>query len=587
MLLIKFIYKLFPLLCLFTAFIPELIAQPAYEQGYFSPPLSIPMRLSGNFGEIRPGHFHSGLDIKTDSTIGKAVLAAADGYIYRIKVSSAGFGKAIYMNHANGLVTVYGHLHHFTDSMEQFTQLAQYQKESFDIELFPDSNQFRFKKGDLIAWSGNTGGSQGPHLHFEIRDAKTEKPINPLLFGFPITDTIPPILESLLFKSVENLKNKEKPVSLVYKLINLNSDPDTLILSGLYQLAFKGFDRCINEPNQFGIFEITLFADNKIIYHFKQTTFAFDETRYANASIDFEENNRNGEIFQRCYRLPCDFFSLHEDTSQHAIIEVIGDKMVQLKLVLTDYHQNTTEKIIYLNPTVKMEMKNSKTTTNSAQIYKKAAKSNLNWITRPILWNKKNTIKTSGLLLEIPKGALYDNEQIKFAEIKSVKTLFNQEKQFTFEKITPLHIPAKLTLWAPGFPDSLKSKALIALINEKQKPGSAGGQFKGDSISTTIRNLGTFAILADTVKPIIENYVWVTDTLFKTNLLTITISDNLSGIASFRSTLNGTWLLMEYDEKTSTLFHAFPDIKEAEGKLLYLEVADKKQNKTIYETIIN
>ena len=163
-----------------------------YAKNYFRNPLDIPIDLAANFGEIRPNHWHMGLDIKTNHRENLPVYAAADGYIAKVRVEPAGFGQAVYINHPNGLTTVYGHLNSFTPELQQYIINEQYKKESWQTDIDLPSTFFPVKKGQLIAYSGNTGGSQGPHLHFEIRDTKTTRCLNPLLFGFPLQDNISP-----------------------------------------------------------------------------------------------------------------------------------------------------------------------------------------------------------------------------------------------------------------------------------------------------------------------------------------------------------------------------------------------------------
>jgi murein DD-endopeptidase MepM/ murein hydrolase activator NlpD len=167
-------------------------AQEPLPQNYFRSPIDTAILLAGNFGELRPNHFHAGIDIKTNNREGMPVHAAAEGFVSRIKISSFGYGKVIYVTHPNGFVTVYGHLRSFNDTIGTYIKRQQYAQKTFEIEVFPKSTEFPVKKGEVIAFSGNTGNSGGPHIHFEIRDEKSEKAINPLLFGLPVTDNKKP-----------------------------------------------------------------------------------------------------------------------------------------------------------------------------------------------------------------------------------------------------------------------------------------------------------------------------------------------------------------------------------------------------------
>ena len=163
----------------FLFFISVSMAQNSYPQDYFQSPLEIPLILSGTFAELRSNHFHSGLDIKTQQQSGLKVMAAASGFVSRIKVSHFGYGKALYITHPNGYTTVYAHLQNFNPEIDAYIKHRQYKNESYEIELFPKAGELLVNNGDIVAYSGNTGGSGGPHLHFEIRN-KQEHPMNPM-----------------------------------------------------------------------------------------------------------------------------------------------------------------------------------------------------------------------------------------------------------------------------------------------------------------------------------------------------------------------------------------------------------------------
>ena len=163
-----------------------------YPDDYFDSPLRIPLLLSGSFAEMRSNHFHGGLDIKTQGHAGYGVHAAAEGWISRIAVASGGYGNALYVSHPNGYMTVYAHLDRFAEPIASYIKALQYEQETFEVQSFPGKDKFPVAKGQQIAWSGNSGSSAGPHLHFEVRDEQTSEPVNPALWGFDITDTTPP-----------------------------------------------------------------------------------------------------------------------------------------------------------------------------------------------------------------------------------------------------------------------------------------------------------------------------------------------------------------------------------------------------------
>jgi len=180
----------------------NILSDKPKDKTLFISPVKIPLLLSANFGELRIDHFHSGIDIKTQGVTGQEIVSASFGYIYRIGVSPGGFGKALYIKHPSGYSTVYGHLDRFTPEIDEYVKERQYEKKSFLVTLYPPKEKFTVKQGDLIAYSGNSGSSGGPHLHYEIRRSENEKPVNPLVFDFGIRDNIDPVIEKLFIYPV-------------------------------------------------------------------------------------------------------------------------------------------------------------------------------------------------------------------------------------------------------------------------------------------------------------------------------------------------------------------------------------------------
>jgi hypothetical protein len=576
-LLIKFISRSFQWFCLVICFRCSCAGQ-VYPVNYFRAPLEIPLRLAGNFGEIRDGHYHSGIDIKTDSVIGKEVLAAADGYVSRIKVSAVGFGKALYITHPNGYVTVYGHLHHFADSINSYVTANQYEKENFETEIFPDSGIFCVSKGDLIAWSGNTGGSEGPHLHFEIRDAITEKPINPLLFGINVADTLPPVPEKILFRSIN--ENETIGNDTIIKIqAGLADKADTILLTGKYALEFKGYDFASGESNKLGIYDTRLYVNDTLAYELRLSTFAFDETRYANAHIDYPRKLQSGEIYQRCYKLPGDLFSLNQSNSQN-IFNFLPGTTTYLRLEMEDEHCNiTVRRMLVLAPQA--------TVRNNPSVKVDIGPGRKPEVMRlPLSWEKENIFRSEDASLIIPTGALYEDCMLTYYKSDVAKGRFKDDYLHTFKIPEPAHVNCTLSIRATDFPVLLRNKALIAQVTGNNKLIYTGGTFKSDSITTRVRTFGTFRVVFDTIPPVIENYTIQTDSLFKNQLLSVKITDDLSGIGYYKATLDGAWILMEYDEKRGMLFYTFSKKEAVENKNLVVEVRDKKENTTIYQCTI-
>ena len=284
-------------------------AQPAsIPRYYFRNPLGIPMQLVANFGELRPDHWHMGLDIRTDSKENQPVYAAAEGYISHIGVRPQSFGRFIIIRHPNGLSTLYAHLNDFFPALEQFVKEQQYKQESWAIELDFAKEKFPVYKSQFIAYSGNTGGSQGPHLHFEIFDTKTEKRINPLLFDFQISDKVPPNILKLAVYDRSKSVFEQTPLvfSLKYTDTGYIIPKLRVMKTGLNKMSFaiQAYDKMIASGSADGIYSAKLYLDDEPQVSFVLDSIDYDESLYINAHIDYRYKQNGGASLQHLSMLP-------------------------------------------------------------------------------------------------------------------------------------------------------------------------------------------------------------------------------------------------------------------------------------------
>jgi len=273
-------------------------------EGYFKNPLDIELKLSGTFGELRSNHFHSGLDIKTNQRTGLKVYATAAGYVSRIKIERYGYGKAIYITHPNGYTSVYAHLSKLSPRIEKYLKKKQYAKESFEIQLFPGDLDLRVDQGEVVAYSGNSGGSGGPHLHFEIRDSAS-KPINPMMMGIEIPDSKKPLVKQVMAYPLDEsstINGKNKPTQLrLIPLKNGGYKTEKLNAYGLIGIGVNTSDKQNGSNNQNGVYQITTSFNGSPNFEVCFDTYAFNETRYLNQMIDYgffkENKSRISKLF--------------------------------------------------------------------------------------------------------------------------------------------------------------------------------------------------------------------------------------------------------------------------------------------------
>lgn len=546
-----------------------------YPQDYFRSPLDIPLYLSGNFGELRSNHFHAGIDIKTQGVEGMKIYAVADGYVSRIKVSPYGYGNAIYVTHPNGYTSVYGHLQKYSDKIAKVVKAAQYREEKFAVQLFPAPYSIQVEKGEIIAYSGNTGGSGGPHLHFEIRDTKSEHPINPLFFGFEVKDNRPPDIDAITIfplndSSLINGSNNKKRFTARGSNGNFSlTTPYPISLHGLFGFGIESVDRMSGTHNKYGLHNIKLKHNEEVIFEQQIDEFAFYEGRYINAHIDYETYAQRRRRVQRSFVLPGNNLRIYKTLKNDGKVLLNDGKTHQMEYILSDLFNNQS--------TLAFEVEAQKT----------QAEQEMDELTnkkvRYFPYNQRNTFIQDDLLVDLPKGVLYDDIYFQYRkDDKHPKTI--SPIYWIHDYHTPLHSYTTVSIKKSGLSAEEKSKALIVSTTNGQSFYAEGGSWKGDNISVRTRSFGGYAISIDSIPPqIIPINIYPGAKMSGRWSISIKIKDENSGIDSYRAEVDGKWILMEYDYKKDMLYYFF-DEKVPSGKHDFqLTVVDNVGNKSIYK----
>jgi len=535
------------------------------KQNIFNPPLEIPLVLAGNFGEIRSNHFHSGVDFKTNGQSGYTVFAAADGYITRIKVASGGYGNAIYIQHPSGYQTLYGHLSAFRKDIAAYVKKEQYKQERFGVDLYFQSKQFKIKKGDYIALSGNTGSSQAPHLHFEIRDSKTQNPVNPLLFNFDVSDTRPPKLYSAYLYSLTGRKNLKKPVKVSLSGKNGEYRPinnRVYSIDELCGLGIETIDFLDDSNNKCGIFEFELSLDGELIFKSKIDEFSFAESQYINSFIDYRKYIENRTQVIKAFIEPNNSLSIYEFARNRGQISLTDHNIHTLNILIKDVYGNESKTKI-------------KVTLNPDKLEEKDY--SLPYYSAFFSYSETNTFEETGIRLKFESYSFYDNLYFTYSS-DSIPPNGYSRIHHLHHPYFPLKKSYTIIIKPDSLPDELRDEAVIARITKNGSLSYVGGSWSGEELQTKTRTFGSFVVAVDTIPPIIYARNLSNDNPSKVGKKIIfTISDDFSGIRSFRATLNGKWILFQYDSKTHTLFHEtdpdlFPSGKELE---LIVRVSDQ------------
>ncbi|UCH15351.1 MAG: M23 family metallopeptidase, partial [Bacteroidales bacterium] len=551
--------------------------QPVNELPDFHMPLNIPLLLSGNFGEVRPTHLHTGIDIKTQQETGKNVHAVYNGYISRIKVQSGAYGKSIYLTHPNGYVSVYGHLSQFMPEIENLIKEYQYKKKSYEVDYYPDAGLYGVEKGQVIALSGNTGRSSGPHLHFEIRRARNQNPLNVLKYNFNIKDNIKPVIYSISIYPADNLSliNNENE-KLIIPVTGANghykiTEKDSIKVNGNIGFGIETFDYLDGSHNRCGVYSIELFINDSLVYSHKIDELSFNELRYVNSHTDYEEKKKNKKIIHKLFLEPNNKLSIYRNMVNNGICKFEDSNSAEIRIIVRDAYKNVSQ----LSFTVKSERKKYPVAT---------IEYDTNYI-KTFFYNRPNKYETGELKISVPEDALYDNIGFRYAKIAGNDTGFS-DIHCIHDEYTALHKYYTLSIRTKNLPDTLRDKALITYIDEDTVLVSEGGAWENGFVTTTTRAFGKFIVSIDTAAPTIDPVNFNNNGKYSGNgILRFKIEDDLSGIKSYNGYVDSEWALFEYDAKSNTLSYRFDKDRVVTNTIHKLEiyVSDHKNNTGTYK----
>jgi Peptidase family M23 len=536
-----------------------------YPKKYFRNPLAIPLELSGNFGELRRDHFHMGLDIRTQQKENLPVFAAASGYISRIKIERFGYGRAIYITHPNGFTTLYAHLNNFFPTLNEYVKAKQYKDEKWEQDFALPPNKFIVGKGQQIAWSGNTGGSQGPHLHFEIRDKKGNNQ-NPLLFGFAIKDVLPPLVYKLFYynRTGSIYSTKALPIPIEGKKNNYTAI-DTVVSINSPKISFgiTAEDITNSSPFKFGIYQAELWIDDTMKSAFQLNDFPYESSRYINASIDYSARYTKGNYIQHLSKLPGNGTSIFANIAGDGVITINDTNVHKAEIYIKDVVGNT-----------------------AVVNYKFRYVDSLNVPIKPppaamvMLPQQENELIKDDIKLNFSSRAFYDTVLLGYAKEESKNTnAISATHQLCCYDI-PVHnyysIAIKKTI---SIADSLKDKTLMQLTSNGSSE-AVKGSWEGDWYEASFNRLGNVVLIIDTTPPTIKPIGWADgETFANTKEIRLRIVDDETAIQNCRAELDGSWLL--FARKDNEYIYTFDEHCTLGWHTLKLIAEDEAGNTTI------
>ncbi len=530
----------------------------------FVAPFDFPLLLSGNFGELRTDHFHSGVDFKTQGVVGKPIICVADGYICRASVTPGGYGNALYVMHDNGYMTVYAHLHRFPSGVEKRVREYQYKKETFNTNLWFAPNEFRVKQGDILAHAGNSGYSFGPHLHFEIRDANGNELYDPMEFYRDrLTDTRAPRIHALSFytKRGKGVLNG----SSGSRVCEVDSDTVAETFEAWGDIAFgiKALDYMDGTTNKYGIRDIELFVDNELYFSSTMDHFSFDEDLLINSWLDYGRMCYDGEWFQKLYVEENNNLRLLGTIKNNGWLTVDEERNYNVKCRLKDYHGNTT--------VCSFVVRGKKQPIPLPALH-----------THTLYCNANNRVDYVGLRLDVPRGVLFEDAflNISLQESDGITWRYNLA-----DTVYPMRKGSRISFWTGGKLPVDKSKLYIRHILPDDS-SSVGGVYANGWITADIKTIGCYDVAVDTVAPRIvpvKKERWTKD-----GRVVMKFEENETGLKYFKGALDGKFILIEYNSKNSefTLDLKREGVKPGRHLLRFV-ASDRCGNEVVYETEID
>ena len=524
-------------------------------------PIDLPLNLSGTFGEFRSSHFHYGLDVTTNKKPGYNVYSIDSGSVVRINVSTSGYGKALYINHPNGLTSVYAHLKEFSPKIQEYIKTQQYLNKSYSVQKFFNNGEMKVNKGDLIGYTGNTGGSSGPHLHFEIRDTKSQNPINPLSFNYKYDDSNRPIIKSLYLFNEDDIFKKRNPKKYEIKKINDSLYmADKIVYSNKIGIGIEVYDRQSNNNyNRNGVYEVKMFIDSVLNFSYKMDKINIDESVFRKIFYDYLLLKTKKKRIQKVYYPLNSKLNFLNHNVNTGIFKSSDQYEKDVLLEVSDWNNNKS----YLN--FKIEGITSNIIEKSIDGIE-------------VVPSQKYLIKKNNIEIGFKKNSFFNKVALNIE--------YQNDTLRIDEDIYPLRKSYNIKIYKQVEDSIIKRQSYIGLINKNGTVSYLKTNKKDNFFSTNSSILGSYTLSRDSINPEVKplNFSLNKD-ISNQKTIRLRIYDKTSGIKSYNVFINNKWALFEHEPKSNLIFHNIDDgiIENGENKIT-IKVIDGVGNKTEFNS---
>jgi murein DD-endopeptidase MepM/ murein hydrolase activator NlpD len=568
-------FKTFTIICTFLITLPISLISGKYPKWDYRFPLDIPAVISGSFGELRGGHFHSGVDFATQGKTGFPMFSIDHGYVSRISVSPVGFGKAVYINHPNGYTSVYAHCEWFSDKIEEVATNLQYEKESFAINEYFEAGEIPVRRGEIIAYSGNSGSSRGAHLHFEIRETTDQRPVNVHFFNLPVKDDVPPHIEAICIypldeHSLVNGKNEPLYLPAVFHSgrFHLRGNP-SITASGTIGVGIEAIDYFTGSWRKCGVYSIQLDVDQQQWFRSQMDGFLFSQTRYLNSHIDFARRLKHNQVIQKSFLDINNQLDIYTTTPERGRVKMVPGASKQFQYQVKDAAGNRSELSFTIQGTEPLRLAALANTPKTEKINPKKA-----WST-----------SISNFKVHFLENSFYTEIPANFELLPNNGTGIGKHFKVLDESI-PVHQFFEITIPIPS--EHLNNKNITgARIGANGRLIYTEGTRKGNNMVLRTRDAGIYCLTIDKTPPVLRlKSIPQNRNYSNRESIRLEMQDDFSGIASYRATINGEWMLFDYDPKNNELTGFFRNLRISKGSKHTLEVTaiDNSGNETSLKT---